>query len=269
MLVRLRQLRARILPHGWPDVVRQFLLFGAAYMLYRVARGLADARTVTAFANARRLISVERTLHLFVEPSIQVWASGSHLLMEVATWLYLNAQSTVLIGVLLYLYIIHNRSFYFVRNMLMIAMAIALVGYILFPTAPPRFMPEWGFSDSIADLTGVPATSAPVNALFNPYAAIPSMHVGFALMLGWPLARLARWRIVAAFWYLYPFVIAFVTIATANHFLSDAILGALTAGISAVIARRLGRLRPEDWGFVGRTPVAPAIAATPVGVSTT
>jgi hypothetical protein len=269
MPVRLRPIRARLLPHGWSDIVRQFLLFGAAYMLYRFARGLADARTVVAFKNARTLISVEQALHLFVEPSIQVWASGSHLLMEVATWLYLNAQSTVLIGVLVYLYIVHNRSFYFVRNMLMIGMAIALVGYILFPTAPPRFLPEWGFSDSVANLTGVPATSAPVNALFNPYAAIPSMHVAFALMLGWPLARLARWRLVAAFWYLYPFVIAFVTIATANHFVSDAILGAVTAGISAFVARRLGRLRPQAWRFVGRPRAAPAIAATPVGVSTT
>jgi PAP2 superfamily len=258
-------MRARLLPHGWSDIVRQFLLFGAAYMLYRFARGLADARTVTAFKNARELIHVEQGLHFFVEPSIQVWASGSHLLMEVATWLYLNAQSTVLIGVLVYLYVVHNRSFYFVRNMLMIAMAIALVGYILFPTAPPRFMPEWGFSDSIADLTGVPATSAPVNALFNPYAAIPSMHVGFALMLGWPLARLARWRIVAAFWYLYPFVIAFVTVATANHFLSDAILGAVTAGISALIARRLGRLRPQAWCFVPTQRAGPAIAPAGAG----
>ena len=265
MLVRLRLMRARLLPHGWPDIVRQFLLFGAAYMLYRVVRGLADARTTAAFKHARELINVERTLHFFVEPSIQVWASGSHLLMEVTTLLYLNAQSTVLIGVLLYLYIVHNRSFYFVRNMLMVAMAIALVGYILFPTAPPRFLPEFGFFDSVADLTGVPATSAPVNALFNPYAAIPSMHVGFALMLGWPLARLARWRIVAAFWYLYPFVIAFVTVATANHFLSDAILGALTAGISALVARRLGRLRPQAWCFVPRTAAAPAIAPAGIG----
>ena len=55
----------------------------------------------------------------------------------------------------MYLYLRHNRNFYFVRNMFMIAMAIALVGYIVFPTAPPRFMPEWGFIDSVSDFTGV------------------------------------------------------------------------------------------------------------------
>jgi len=249
MLIRSGSLRARVLPHGWLDIVRQFVLFGGAYMLYRLVRGLADARTTVAFQHARELIGAERALHFFVEPSVQAWASGSHLLMEAATWLYIGAQTSVLIGVLLYLYMFHNRCFYFVRNMLMVSMAVALVGYIGFPTAPPRFLPEWGFFDSVADFTGVPATSASVNALFNPYAAIPSMHVAFALMLGWPLARLARHRAVAAFWFCYPFLITFVTVATANHFLADALLGALTAGFSAFVAARLGRLRPQDWNF--------------------
>ena len=76
--------------------------------------------------------------------------------------------------------------------MFMIAMAIALVGYTVFPTAPPRFMPEWGFIDTVSDFTGVHVShaSASMTALFNPYAAVPSMHVAFALMIGWPLARL-------------------------------------------------------------------------------
>ena len=82
--------------------------------------------------------------------------------------------------------------------MFMIAMVIALVGYTVFPTAPPRFMPEWGFIDSVSDFTGVHVShaSASMSALFNPYAAVPSMHVAFALMIGWPLARLARQRVV-------------------------------------------------------------------------
>ena len=249
MLIRPASIRARVLPHGWLDIVRQLLLFGGAYALYRIVRGMADGRTAAAFHHARELIAVERALHFFVEPSVQAWAEGSHLLMEASTWLYLTAQSSVLIGVLLYLYMFHNRSFYFVRNMLMVAMAVALVAYVAFPTAPPRFLPEWGFFDSVADQTGVPETSGSVNWLFNPYAAIPSMHVAFALMLGWPLARLARRRPVRVFWLCYPFVIAFVTVATANHFLADAILGALTAGLSAFVAAWLGRLRPQAWNF--------------------
>src|SRR5271166_1493402 len=117
--------------------------------------------------------------------------------MVVASWLYVNAQTSVTIAALVYLYLRQNRSFYFVRNMFMIAMAIALVGYTVFPTAPPRFMPEWGFIDSVSDFTGVHVShaSASISALTNLYAAVPSMHVAFALMIGWPLARLARRRV--------------------------------------------------------------------------
>jgi hypothetical protein len=251
VVARARLLQARVLPRGWLDVLRQVSLFAAAYLAYRLARGLVEGDANTAFAHARDVISVERTLHIFVEPSVQAWASGSHLLMDVSSWLYVNAQTTVTLGALVYLYLRHNRSFYFVRNMFMIAMLIALVGYVVFPTAPPRFMPEWGFIDSVSDVTGVGLshTSASLSALFNPYAAVPSMHVAFALMVGWPLARLVRPRALRVAWLLYPFLMAFVIVATANHFIIDALLGALTAGLAAYGARWLARARPGAWRF--------------------
>jgi PAP2 superfamily len=133
----------------------------------------------------------------------------------------------------------------------MIAMPIALIGYVLFPTAPPRFLPEWGFSDTVSDLTpvNVSNSSASMSALFNPYAAVPSMHVAFALMIGWPLARLARMPAVRVWWLAYPFLMTFVIVATANHFVLDALLGALTAGIAAYGASWLARVRPAAWRF--------------------
>jgi len=251
MIVRARLLQARVLPHGWLDALRQISLFACAYLAYRLVRGLVEGDPNAAFAHARDLISIERTTHLFVEPSVQAWASGSHLVMVLASWLYVNAQTSVTFGALLYLYLRHNRNFYFVRNMFMIAMAIALVGYTVFPTAPPRFMPEWGFIDSVSDFTGVRVShaSASMSALFNPYAAVPSMHVAFALMVGWPLARLSRRRLVKAVWLLYPFLMAFVIVVTANHFILDALLGALTAGASAYGAIWLARARPNVWRF--------------------
>jgi membrane-associated phospholipid phosphatase len=256
MVARARLLQARVLPHGWLDALRQVSLFAAAYLAYRLVRGLVEGDANAAFAHARDLISLERTLHLFVEPSIQAWASGSHLVMILASWLYVNAQTTVTVAALLYLYLRHNRNFYFVRNMFMIAMAIALVGYTVFPTAPPRFMPEWGFIDSVSDFTGVHVShaSASMNALFNPYAAVPSMHVAFALMIGGPLARLSRRRIVKVLWMLYPLLMAFVIVVTANHFIFDALLGALTAGLSAYGASWLARARPGVWRFSAVSP---------------
>ncbi len=251
MVARLSLLQARILPQGWLDVLRQVALFGAAYLGYGLVRGLVSGSATAAFDHAREVIQAERTLHLFVEPSIQAWASSSHVLMDVSSWLYVNAQTTVTVGALIYLYLCHNRSFYFVRNVLMISMAIALVAYAVFPTAPPRFMPEWGFVDSVSDFTGVHVshTSATMSALFNPYAAVPSMHVAFALSIGWPLARLVRWRALRVLWFLYPFLVAFVIVATANHFIVDALLGALTAAVSAYGARWLARARPAVWRF--------------------
>jgi hypothetical protein len=112
-------------------------------------------------------------------------------------------------------------------------------------------MPEWGFIDSVSDFTGVHVShaSATANALFNPYAAVPSMHVAFALMIGWPLARLTKHRIVRVAWLLYPFLMTFVIVVTANHSIVDALLGALTAGASAYGARWLARARPSVWRF--------------------
>jgi hypothetical protein len=247
--LQLRGLQARLLPNGWLDVVRQLALFGTAYLLYSVVRGMAEVDTTVAFDHTRDVIQIEQALHIFVEPSIQAWAMGSHALIDISSWLYVNAQTTVTVCALIYIYLRHNRSFYFVRNMLMISMVIALFGYAVFPTAPPRFMPEWGFVNTVASFTGVHVeqSSSSMTALLNPYAAVPSMHVAFALMIGWRLVGLVKPRLLKVAWALYPFLIAFVIIATANHFIFDALLGALTAGIAAFGASRLARLRPESW----------------------
>lgn len=249
MLARARQLQGRLLPHGGLDVVLQMMLFCAAYCGYRLVRGQVDGKASESFQNARDLISLERATHVFVEPAVQAWASGQAWLIGSASWIYVNAQATVTVGALLFIYLVHNRSFYFVRNMLMVAMVMALVGYALFPTAPPRFLPEWGFVDSVASLTGISQDSVAINALFNPFAAVPSMHVAFALMLGWPLARLVSHPVVKAMWLAYPFLITFVVVATANHFLVDALLGGLVAAASAWAAGRLGQARPAVWAF--------------------
>lgn len=249
LLVQLDALQRRLLPKGWLDVARQLALFGLAYLSYSFIRGFAVVDTTVAFDHTRDVIQLERALHIFVEPSIQAWAMGSHALIDVSSWLYVNAQTTVTLIALIYIYLRHNRSFYFVRNMLMIAMVIALVGYAVFPTAPPRFMPEWGFVNTVASIAGghVGRESASVTAFINPYAAVPSMHVAFALMIGWGLAYLVKPRILKLAWALYPFLIAFVIIATANHFIFDSVLGALTAAISALAAQRLARFGPVAW----------------------
>jgi membrane-associated phospholipid phosphatase len=136
--------------------------------------------------------------------------------------------------------------------MFMVAMGLALVLYILYPTAPPRFLPEWGFTDTVTDFFGQGASHS-ASVLYNPYAAMPSMHVAFALMIGVTGYRLVKWRPARIFWLVYPLYIAFVVIVTANHFWMDAAVGAVVAVASAYASAVLARARPDAWAFAGAT----------------
>jgi PAP2 superfamily len=259
MIRGLRHIERRVLPHGWVDAARQLLLFAAAYYAYQLVRGAVDTKAATAVWNATKLINLEHSLHVFAEPSVQAWASSRGWIIHVADWMYLNSHFVVTIGALVYIYLLRNSSFYFVRNMFMIAMGLALVGYALYPTAPPRLMPEWGFSDSVAAFTHVRVENAGISALLNLYAAVPSMHVCFALMVGWPLARLVKPRPLKVAWSLYPFLVVFVVVATGNHYFLDAALGALTAAIAALLSHQLlARARPHAWSFRRRNAEAAA-----------
>jgi PAP2 superfamily protein len=251
---RKRWIETHLLPHGWSDLLRQIALFAGAFVLYDVVRGLvADGNLYKPFGDAMKIIDLERTLHIFVEPSVQAWAENKHWLMDALDWTYLNGHFFITLGALAFIYVRRNDSFYFVRNMFMIAMAIALVGYLLYPTAPPRLMHAWGFTDSVSQfVTGGSGSidDGPSKAFLNAYAAVPSMHVCFAVMVGLRMARLVSLRAAKLVWWLYPLVVTFVVVATANHFFLDVFLGALTAGISAVLAHRLlARARPGVWAF--------------------
>jgi len=267
LAARASTLQERFLPHGPLDLVRQVLLFVAAFQLYRLTRGIVNdpSDAVGAFNNARDLIGIEQTLNIFIEPSIQAFASGQQWLLDGASWMYINAQTTVTLGALMWIYLFRNSSFYFVRNMFLFAFCLALVGYALYPTAPPRFLPEWGFFDAVADFTGIPQDNVTVNTLTNQYAAVPSMHVAFALMIAIPIGKLVRWRALRIFWFCYPLLVVFVIVSTANHFILDAVLGAMTAGIGALAARAMARMCPDDWSFrrPARKPVPPLLEAAP------
>jgi hypothetical protein len=248
---------ARMLPQGWTDLLRQLLLFCGAYWLYRLVRGQISDRTIDAFENARHIVGAERSLGLFVEPAVNRWAEASGWIADAASWMYVNSHFAITTVTLAFIYLRRNPSFYFIRNMFMVAMGIALVGYALFPTAPPRLMPEWGFSDSVAAFTGVDPATSSAGTLFNPFAAVPSMHVAFALMLAVPMARMARHRAVKVLWAAYPPAVTFVVVATANHWWFDAFTGALVAAVSAVAAVGFARWRPSAWAWA---PPAPAHA---------
>jgi hypothetical protein len=247
---------SRWLPQGWFDALRQLTLFAGAYYAYRIVRGFVDGRTPIAFEHARQIVDLERGTGLFFEPHIQHWALGHRWLIDMADWAYVNSHFVVTTGFLIWLYLARNAAFYFVRNMFMIAMGLALVGYLVYPTAPPRLLPEWGFTDTVTAAVGS-GQAQTAKLLFNPYAAMPSMHVAFALMIAIPAIKLIATRALRVAWAFYPAFVTFVVVVTANHFWLDAAVGAAVAAVSAYAAQAvLGRVRPEAWAW--RTPDAPA-----------
>jgi membrane-associated phospholipid phosphatase len=242
--------RLRWLPKGGSDALVQLSLFVIADILYETVRGIAESNPAVAFSNARTIVDLEQSTGLFFEQGLQAWAMGQRVLIDMANFMYVNSHFVLTTGALVWLYLRHNDRFYFVRNMFMVAMALALVGYVLMPTAPPRFFPELGFVDTIAYYVNVKHDSGLVALFFNPYAAVPSMHVAFALMVSVPALLVVRNRVAKVLWGVYPLLVTFVVLVTGNHWFMDAVAGALVAGTSALVAKHvLSRVWPAAWSW--------------------
>jgi hypothetical protein len=221
-----------------------------AELSYETVRGVAEGQRAEAFANAAAITDFERSTGTFFEPDLQAALLSHQWIIDVANFMYMNSHFVITTGFLVWLYICRNSSFYFVRNMFMVAMALALVGYTLVPTAPPRLFPEDGFVDTITAYAQVNHDSGLVKLFVNPYAAIPSMHCAFALMIGITGALISRHAVTRAFWCVYPLMVFFVVVVTANHYWVDAAAGALVAALAALTAREvLARFRPGVWSF--------------------
>ena len=255
----MRVLLARIgrwLPQGWGDAGRQVGLFVLADVCYETVRGIADGQRAEAFSNGAWVIDVEAATGTFFEPDLQGILIDHRWLIDLANFSYMNTHFVLTTGFLAWLYLYRNEHFYFVRNMFMVAMAIALVGYTLVPTAPPRLIEGYGFVDTINQYAQVTHDSALVKLFINPYAAIPSMHCAFALMIGATGALIARHTITRIFWCLYPLFVLFVVIVTAKHFWLDGAIGWMVAGFAALAAAQLARMRPAAWSFGQRAATA-------------
>jgi PAP2 superfamily len=245
-----------LLPRGPLDLLIQLALLAGAYWAWRHARGAVDGTMGLSFSHARDLISAERSLGLLIEPSMQHWAVDAGWPADVARWGYANLHFKGSCLMLAVLYFGYRGSYGFVRNAVFAAMAISVLGYALFPTAPPRFLPELGLDASSSVTGNNPLLSSPGDPLFNPFAAVPSMHVGLSVILAWSLAMLVRPRLLKAAFFAYPLLMTYVVIASGNHFWLDAVLGLLTAALAAGVAMLLARLN-SDWSFGSATRSAP------------
>jgi membrane-associated phospholipid phosphatase len=229
--------RVRIFPHGPMDLVRQLAIWLGFLYAYRYTRGIADRDPFKAFHNGLRVADVEHRFTGLWELSLQSLVASSDVLRELTSWTYWHSQFTVLGLSLLWIYLWRNESFVRVRNTLLLANVIGLIGFVLVPTAPPRMFPELGFVDTLAGF-GINHNSAIVRADSNPYAAMPSLHAADALIIGVSLALLVRPRWLKALWFLWPAWVWFSVMATGNHFWLDIVAGIVVALVAAAIINR-------------------------------
>jgi hypothetical protein len=234
----------RWLPKGWPDFVLQLVLFAVVDLLYELTRGLSEGSVATAFGHARSVVSWEQSLGIFNELDVQQWALQRHWALDVADFTYFHMHFVVTTVFMFWLYLRRNRHYYFIRNAVFAADAIALIGFTLFPTAPPRMLTDLGFTDTLDRYASVSNYSGPIADLANPFAAVPSIHTCYSLIIGLSCFFLVRRRPLRVTWLFYPCLIVFSIIATANHFWLDAILGGLLAAVALSVAWVIERYRP-------------------------
>jgi hypothetical protein len=213
----------------------------ALYVAYELSRGFVVGDSAEAHRHALEVAAIERWPHLLVEVDVQHAARvipGLPGLLGVA---YLTLHLTVTIAVLLWLHQRRPAAFPFVRNALLLASGLALVGFLVFPTAPPR-LAGIGVVDTVSN-AHVDLNHGLVSSLYNPYGAVPSMHIGYALIVAASVFRLSRRPLARVLAPLYPPFVLLVVVATGNHFFLDAAAGALVAGLAATVAALLTGLQ--------------------------
>jgi hypothetical protein len=219
------------------------------YALYEAARGLVAGNRQLAVDHAHAVTSLEQRLHVFVEPSVQYAAQAVPGLTGVLGAAYLTLHLSVTAALLLWLHQRRPAAFAPIRTTLLVASALSLVVFVLFPTAPPR-LAEIGVTDTVSN-QHIDLNKGLINSLYNPFAAVPSLHIGYALIVAVALIRFGRSRRVRIAGSLYlPFVLL-VVVATGNHFFGDAAAGAFVVAIAYAITRTLEA-----------KPIAPALPFT-------
>jgi type IV secretory pathway VirB3-like protein len=247
---RLRRASARI--RRWlsarHSLRAEALMVLAFYAAYEATRGFVVGDRRVAVDHAHAIASLEQRLHVFIEPAVQDAVQAVPELLTLLGAAYLTLHLSVTAGLLLWLHRHRPTAFARVRTTLLLASAIALLGFLLYPTAPPR-MADVGVVDTISG-RHVDLNEGLISSLYNPFAAVPSLHMGYALVVGAALARFARTRVARVAGIAYPLAVLVAIVATGNHFIFDAAAGAVVVVVAYVIA-----------ATISRTEVAPATSS--------
>ncbi|MDE2746579.1 MAG: phosphatase PAP2 family protein [Chloroflexota bacterium] len=232
------------------EFLRELAAVAAAALVYYLVRGAVSDRADEAFQRARDILNLEQRLWLDWELAIHEAILGSNALIDVANGTYFWGHMPLLIVIAVWLWRSHRTIWRTFRNALLVSAAVGMVCYYLFPTAPPRLMPGLGYIDTLA-FRAAPAYQAQEVGLFvNPYAALPSLHVGWALLAGLAVWQTSRHPLMRAFAVAIPLSQSWAVVATANHWTLDAFAGIGVCAIAwgvVVLSRRLSFRMPIQF----------------------
>jgi hypothetical protein len=218
----------------------ELALWTGLYGAYLAVRGHAIAAPAGAYAHARDVAGVERALGVFRERQLQ------HVLLPAADVLsayYVLCFGPLVAAVAIWL-ALHRRDVYRrLRNALLLSLGLATIAFALFPTAPPRLLPGSGIRDTVG-LAGHDAGSI-AGIRFDPYAAVPSMHVGWAAIVAYFGFVATRRRSLRAFFAAHPALMTVTVAATGNHFFLDAAAGLAVAALALGAEYGAARRSPE------------------------
>jgi PAP2 superfamily len=226
-------LRARILGATGRFALVELALWASLYPAYLAIRGLTIGDPDQAIAHATRLIDLERTIDLLHENDLQQRVASVGQFFSVY---YMVGFAPLLVTVLVWLGARHRAHYRDLRTLLFVSLGIAVVFYVLYPTAPPRLVPALGIADTVGMAGHDTGSFAGIR--FNPYAAMPSMHVGWSLLVAIVGFRATSSRALRVLFVAHPLVMIVTVTATGNHYFVDSIAGA-SAALAAVAATAL------------------------------
>ncbi|WP_405684757.1 phosphatase PAP2 family protein [Streptomyces sp. NBC_01387] len=227
------RLRTPRRPRIWFEV----LLIALSYWMYSLIRNAVPEQKAEALRNANWVWRAEHTLGIAVEQSVNHAVNSVTWLIVGMNYYYATMHFIMTISVLVWLFHFHPGRYAAARLALFATTAVALVGYYLYPLAPPRLMPHSHFVDTVLvhDTWGSMA-SGNLKNVSNQYAAMPSMHIGWSLWCGLIIFALAKAPWARILGLLYPVLTLLVIVATANHFWLDAVGGVLCLAFGTALS---------------------------------
>lgn len=233
----------------WLHGFREVLVVAAVYITYSAVRSLSGDAADAAVARAEDLVRWQQQWRLNWEPDIQAWTLDRLPLMHIANFIYFWLHLPLLPIFALWMFLTNPRSYSFLRNVWVITQLIGVTAFYFLPVAPPRLLPDgYGFVDSMALYSPINYTTSEAGLLVNKYAAFPSLHFAWSFIIAVGLYQTLPWRWTRLLALVVPVASFWSIVATGNHFIADALGGAIVVAVGFLVALGIDRLLSSRRG---------------------